>query len=145
LQGQEEYLRAIAQREGVDERVLRQFLKRSEDEADQIIQESEQSGEGKSGRSLAAEGFADGLAVLEDATRSPLGVKKEFFEASLVDAMGSSSPGGRHADGIWGKHSRAFRVSSVPTSVRSKPGRRNSRCGVACGKSAFGWCRKTSS
>jgi hypothetical protein len=91
-QGEDEYLRAIARREGVDERALSEFLKRTGEEADQIIRDSEPSGDGNGGLSLAAEGFADGLAVLEDATRSPLEVKKEFFEPMLVDAMVKARP-----------------------------------------------------
>jgi hypothetical protein len=113
LQGDGESLRTIALREGVEEGALRQFLKRSEEDADQIIQESEQSGDGNGGQSLAAEGFAAGPAVLEDGTQSPLRAKKEFFEPSLVDAMVQA---GRETDTLtgFGKNIRARFASQHP-------------------------------
>lgn len=113
LQGENRYLQAIAQREGVQEQALRRFLKGREDEADQIIQECEQPSDENNGPSLAAQGFAAGLALLEDATRSPLRVKREFFEPSLVDTMLQAR---READTLaeFGRKIRARAASHAP-------------------------------
>jgi len=113
LQGKNDYLQAIAQRQGVQEQALRQFLKRREAEADQIIQESEQPSDEGGGQSLGAQGFDAGLAMLEDATRSPLRVKKEFFEPLLVDMMLQAR---READTLpeFGRKIRAGAASQMP-------------------------------
>jgi hypothetical protein len=86
LKNDDTILRTIAERVGVSSETLRGFVERGNERAEEIIQESETSADATE-TTLAARGFEEGMAALEDTSQSPLLVKKEFFEPSLVSAM----------------------------------------------------------
>ncbi len=87
LRNHEGLIAYIANRERVEESAIRGFLDATEKRADTLIQYSERANKGFGTEPLAARGFADGVTVLNDVAQSPLRVKKEFYEPSLVEAM----------------------------------------------------------
>jgi len=85
---------AMGKRLGVSSETLRNFVERMDEKANEIIRESETSPRA-AGTTPAARGFEAGVAALEDPNQSPLLVKKEFFEPSLVDAMKAAYSGAK--------------------------------------------------